>query len=136
LQIDFSGYINGIVSFLARNFYTMKIVALVLAFSINFMLLFYKATALADGMDDGDDVDDGSGLDGSADFDNIASGSGANATMEDGEEEEEDEDIPEFVHMNEKYYYMATVIRMMSVIHSIVSLAMLVAYYHLKASTI
>lgn len=42
MQIDFSGYISGIVSFLARNFYTMKMIALALAFCINLMLLFYK----------------------------------------------------------------------------------------------
>jgi ryanodine receptor 2 len=118
----------------------MKIVALVLAFSINFMLLFYKATAISEDIDeDADSGDDGSGFEGSADLEEIlrvASGSGAgNDTIDgDGDEddEEEEEDIPERVHMDEKYYYMAHVIRMMSVIHSIVSLAMLFAYYHLK----
>lgn len=41
-QIDFSSYTKKAVSFLARNFYNLKYVALVLAFCINFMLLFYK----------------------------------------------------------------------------------------------
>ena len=40
--IDLSQYTHRIVSFLARNFYNLKYVALVLAFCINFMLLFYK----------------------------------------------------------------------------------------------
>jgi len=85
-------------------------------------------------MDDDDDGDDGSGLEGSADFAaDISSGSGAgNDTMDGDEEEEEEEDVPEWVHMDEKFYYMAHVIRIMSVVHSIVSLAMLFAYYHLK----
>ena len=41
-SIDLSEYTHRIVSFLARNFYNLKYVALVLAFCINFMLLFYK----------------------------------------------------------------------------------------------
>lgn len=41
-QINFGAYGKRAVSFLARNFYNLKLVALVLAFCINFMLLFYK----------------------------------------------------------------------------------------------
>lgn len=41
-QINFGSYGQRTVSFLARNFYNLKYVALVLAFCINFMLLFYK----------------------------------------------------------------------------------------------
>lgn len=44
-SIDFSDYTHRVVSFLARNFYNLKYVALVLAFCINFMLLFYKVNA-------------------------------------------------------------------------------------------
>lgn len=44
--IDFSEYTHRIVSFLARNFYNLKYVALVLAFCINFMLLFYKVSVI------------------------------------------------------------------------------------------
>ena len=42
--IDFGGITKMIVSFLARNFFTLKLIALVIAFTINFMLLFYKVT--------------------------------------------------------------------------------------------
>lgn len=41
-NIDFGAYTRKIVSFLARNFFTMKFIALAIAFTINFMLLFYK----------------------------------------------------------------------------------------------
>lgn len=41
-QIDFNAYGHRAVSFLARNFYNLKYVALVLAFCINFILLLYK----------------------------------------------------------------------------------------------
>ena len=37
-QIDFNAYGHRAVSFLARNFYNLKYVALVLAFCINFIL--------------------------------------------------------------------------------------------------
>lgn len=56
----------------------------------------------------------------------MGSGSG-----DDGSEEEDDE-VQEFVEVSEDYYYMAHVMRLLAALHSIVSLAMLVAYYHLK----
>ena len=34
--------------------------------------------------------------------------------------------------MSEDYFYMAHVLRLMAMLHSLVSLAMLIAYYHLK----
>ena len=40
--INFGEYIKKVISFLARNFFTMKFIALSIAFLINFMLLFYK----------------------------------------------------------------------------------------------
>lgn len=44
--------------------------------------------------------------------------------------EEEDEEAQEFVEVD--YYYMAHIMRLFAAFHSLVSLAMLVAYYHLK----
>ena len=41
-HIDFNKITTKLVSFLARNFFTLKLIALVIAFTINFMLLFYK----------------------------------------------------------------------------------------------
>lgn len=58
----------------------------------------------------------------------IGSGSGENES----EEEEEDAYALEYVEVAEDFYYMAHVIRLMAILHAIVSLAMLVAYYHLK----
>lgn len=65
----------------------------------------------------------GSGLGGSG----IEIGSGGEA-----DSSEEEEDPPEFVEVSEDFYYMAHVMRLMAALHSLVSLAMLVAYYHLK----
>lgn len=123
-EIDFSKYAHRVVSFLARNFYNLKYLALVLAFCINFMLLFYKVTSYGEEVDE--DAEDllgfgsGSGmLDGSG-----GSGSG------DGDGEEEDP--LEAVHVDEDFYYMEHVLRAAAMLHSLCSLAMLIAYYHLK----
>ncbi|KRG04786.1 ryanodine receptor isoform X8 [Drosophila mojavensis] len=130
-QIDFSQYTHRAVSFLARNFYNLKYVALVLAFSINFMLLFYKVTSFNEESE------------GSAEEELIlGSGSGAGADMAgsglggsgdgSGDGDFEDDDIPELVHVDEDFFYMEHVLRIAALLHSLVSLAMLIAYYHLK----
>ena len=41
-NMDITAYGKKVVSFLARNFFTMKFIALAIAFIINFMLLFFK----------------------------------------------------------------------------------------------
>lgn len=70
----------------------------------------------------------GSGGKGIADIiDSSAEGSGLGS----GDSSEE-EDVPELVHVDEDFYYMAHVMRLAALLHSIVSLAMLIAYYNLK----
>lgn len=122
-QIDFSKYAHRIVSFLARNFYNLKYVALVLAFCINFMLLFYKVSTYGEEIDEDEDellsFGSGSGL-----LSNSGSGSGAG--------EEDDDDPLESVHVDEDFFYMEHVLRLAAALHSLCSLAMLIAYYHLK----
>lgn len=77
------------------------------------------ADLLAEMSGEGPSGSEGSGM-------QMGSGSGENGS------EEEDEDVPEIVEVSEDYYYMAHVMRLLAALHSIVSLAMLVAYYHLK----
>ncbi|XP_063919785.1 ryanodine receptor isoform X1 [Zophobas morio] len=120
-QINFGAYSHRAVSFLARNFYNLKYVALVLAFCINFMLLFYRVSTL------GED-DEGSG---SKEIPDILEGSGEGSGAGSGESGE-DEDALELVHVDEDYFYMAHVMRLAAILHSMVSLAMLIAYYNLK----
>jgi len=47
---------------------------------------------------------------------------------------EDDEDLIELVHVDEDFFYMAHVMRLMAALHTLVSLAMLIAYYHLKVN--
>ena len=69
-KIDLAAYSNKLVSFLARNFFTLKLIALIIAFTINFMLLFYKVSVVEEEGDGADEdlgpeiIDDGSGEEG------------------------------------------------------------------------
>ncbi|XP_017836906.1 ryanodine receptor isoform X16 [Drosophila busckii] len=130
-QIDFSQYTHRAVSFLARNFYNLKYVALVLAFSINFMLLFYKVTSFAEESDGSgeEELILGSGSGAGADMGGSGFGGSGDGGSGDGEM---DDDIPELVHVDEDFFYMEHVLRIAALTHSLVSLAMLIAYYHLK----
>ena len=49
---------------------------------------------------------------------------------EDGDEDEDDPD--EYVHVNEQFYYLDYVIRMLGMTHAFLSFCMLIAYYNLK----
>lgn len=44
----------------------------------------------------------------------------------------DDDGALELVHVNEDFFYMAHVMRLAALLHSLASLAMLIAYYHLK----
>uniref|UniRef100_A0A2H8TPJ2 Ryanodine receptor 44F n=1 Tax=Melanaphis sacchari TaxID=742174 RepID=A0A2H8TPJ2_9HEMI len=122
--IDINAYTHRALSFLARNFYNLKYVALVLAFCINFILLFYKVTTLAENLSD-----DGDGNDFA-----LGSTSISNDDIDDSNSTEmvDDDGALELVHVNEDFFYMAHVMRLAALLHSLASLAMLIAYYHLK----
>lgn len=124
-EIDFSHYTQKVVSFLARNFYNLKYLALVLAFCINFMLLFYKVNVFGEDSDaDPDDDLIGFGSGSGSGFGGSGSGSG------DGDGE--DDEALETVIVDEDFFYMEHVLRLAAFLHSTCSLCMLIAYYHLK----
>nr|AXA98483.1 Ryanodine receptor [Sesamia inferens] len=126
-QVDLSQYTRRAVSFLARNFYNLKYVALVLAFCINFVLLFYKVSTL--------DVEGGEGS-GIGDIIAAAAGSGSGSGSGSGDggsgESDDADDVIEVVHIDEDFFYMEHVIKVAAAMHSVVSLAILIGYYHLK----
>lgn len=124
-QIPFGHYGQKIVSLLARNFYKLKNIALVLAFTINFLLLFYQITTYGEGEEDEDDLIMGSGSGGGTMGSGFGSGEGSG-------EGEEDEEALESIHVDEEYFYVEHVLRGCAILHSIISFCMLVAYYQLK----
>ncbi|XP_023239636.1 ryanodine receptor-like [Centruroides sculpturatus] len=123
--IDLSEYTQKFVSFLARNFYTMKYMALVMAFCINFILLFYKVTS--------PEVDDDDEENGEEEENGDIMGN-FTEEIDDGGilGDDDDEDIEEWVVIEEKVFYLEPVIRMLALLHSLVSFCMLIAYYNLK----
>jgi len=85
------------------------------------------------GEDEEGDDDDGGASQQLDDLLDELSGEMTNSTeaMDDGDEEDEEDPI-ELVHVDEDFFYMEHVMRVMAFLHSMVSLAMLIAYYHLK----
>ena len=98
----------------------MRFAALCITFIINFLLLFYKASAV-DSDDAGDD-DDEDGDDSSADE--------ASADGDDGGDDDDDPD--EWIHVDPEYYYVEYIVSDFAISHAIVAFFMVIAYYNLK----
>uniref|UniRef100_A0A6I8PD25 Ryanodine receptor 1 n=1 Tax=Ornithorhynchus anatinus TaxID=9258 RepID=A0A6I8PD25_ORNAN len=96
-------------NYLSRNFYTLRFLALFLAFAINFILLFYKVT---DGLGSGEGL--GSGL-----------GSGA------GEEEDEEENMV-YYFLEESTGYMQPALHFLSLLHTLIAFLCIIGYNCLK----
>ncbi|XP_034756955.1 ryanodine receptor 3 isoform X7 [Etheostoma cragini] len=97
-----------IVNYLARNFYTLRFLALFVCFAINFILLFYKVTEPDEEIDE--------------------------ETTWDGEEDDDEDtlfDMDEF-SLQESTGYMLPTLRFLAVFHTVISLVCLVGYYCLK----
>ena len=135
-SFDFGKYVKKMTSFLARNFFTMKFAALVIAFIINFMLLFYRVSKIEEILDAVED--DGMG-DLGADLDEDAMDIVIDSAVADGGETEggedggdEDGDADEYIHVEEQFYYLEYIISILGLIHALLSFCMLIAYYNLK----
>ena len=137
-SFDVSKYMKKMTSFLARNFFTMKFAALIIAFIINFMLLFYRVSQIES---DGDGVEDDGMGDLAADLDedsmpDIETGGGdedaSGAEGEDGGEDDGGDDPEEYIHVEEQFYYLEYMISILGLIHALLSFCMLIAYYNLK----
>ena len=133
ISFDFGKYFQKITSFLARNFFTMKFAALVIAFVINFMLLFYKVSQV---VEDSEEVeDDGMAGLGLEEEDEPIEMTDVAEVGEDGGDDGdggEDEDVEEYIHVEEQFYYLEYIISILGLIHALLSFCMLIAYYNLK----
>ena len=109
-----------VVSFLTCNFFQMRFAALCITFIINFLLLFYKASAV-DSSDGGDDDDEDGG------------DSSAEEGSSDGDDGGDDDDEPdEWIHVDPEYYYVEYIVSGFAISHAIVAFFMVIAYYNLK----
>lgn len=126
-------YINRFICFLARNYYMIKNIALVIAFIINFGLLFYKIASKID-QENGDLVN---GLIQNLTESSEQMGVGnliAESSGEDlgSDESGSDEDVGPEEFVSTSYEYLPLFLRILAVSHSILSLCMLIGYYQLK----
>jgi ryanodine receptor 2 len=95
-----------VLSMFARNFYKLKYLALILAFLINFFMLFYKARKL--------------------------STEGVDMTGGMGGEDDDEANLVEVIMMDPDEYYIEHFLKALAFIHSLVAFGMMVAYYVLK----
>ena len=103
-----------ILSMFARNFYKLKYLALILAFLINFLMLFYKARTLSQDSPEAE----------------LFKGSVGAELLDAGDEGEEQ--LIEVIMMDPEEYYIEHFLKVLAFIHSLVSFALMVAYYILK----
>ncbi|PAA75585.1 hypothetical protein BOX15_Mlig001605g2 [Macrostomum lignano] len=128
-----------ILSLFARNFYNFKLLALGLAFFINFILLFFRVTSATDG-----------GAAGAATGEAAEGGIAAavteavkaavnatveavtNATEAAGAAAAEAEEPEEWVTLSDSVYYLRPLLRVLAALHTCFALSMLIAYNCLK----
>lgn len=97
---------KSIMFMFARNFYKLKYLALVLAFLINFFMMFYKARKLT------------------------------RDTLEEPADDADEADIIEMIMMDPDEYYIEHMLKALAFVHSLVAFSMMVAYYVLKVNFI
>uniref|UniRef100_A0A8B9HQ31 Ryanodine receptor 3 n=1 Tax=Astyanax mexicanus TaxID=7994 RepID=A0A8B9HQ31_ASTMX len=103
----FMNLIYTFQNYLARNFYNLRMLALLVAFAINFILLFYKVS----GETEEEEEDE---------------------SPWGGDDEDEDGGGMEFFVLQESTGYMAPTLTFLAVLHTIISLLCVVGYYCLK----
>nr|KAF6411638.1 ryanodine receptor 1 [Rousettus aegyptiacus] len=114
------------LNYLSRNFYTLRFLALFLAFAINFILLFYKVSDSPPGEDD---------MEGSAAGDLAGAGSGGGSGWGSGVGEEAEDDEDEnmvYYFLEESTGYMEPALRCLSLLHTLVAFLCIIGYNCLK----
>ncbi|CAJ0919377.1 unnamed protein product [Ranitomeya imitator] len=104
-------YQTKMLNYLARNFYNLRFLALFVAFAINFILLFYKVNQQRS----------------TADKDNDA-----NIWNTYQEDEDDVEEGAVYFVLQENTGYMAPTLRILAIIHTIISFLCVIGYYCLK----
>ncbi|CAN0250954.1 unnamed protein product [Lampetra fluviatilis] len=130
---NITAYQKTFVNSLARNFYNLRMLALFVAFAINFILLFYKVTTDLNEM--AEELEEASGIDlddllGSAVGDDDDGGGGGNGGGG-GDDDDDDEDLSYFI-LEESTGYMAPSLKFLSIAHTVLSILCIIGYYCLK----
>ncbi|TSL04189.1 Ryanodine receptor 2 [Bagarius yarrelli] len=112
-------YQRKLLNYFARNFYNMRMLALFVAFAINFILLFYKVSTSSAVKEEKQAVYSASSLDSGLRWD--TQGDSSN-------------DRPVTVHfvLEESSGYMEPTLRILAILHTIISFFCIIGYYCLK----
>ncbi|KAL7383245.1 hypothetical protein ABVT39_007231, partial [Epinephelus coioides] len=102
---------KSLLNYFARNFYNMRLLALFVAFAINFILLFYKVASLPESQEEKEAV--------------------TSVISEELDSAADDEDRDYFV-LEESSGYMEPSLRFLAVAHTIISFCCIIGYYCLK----
>uniref|UniRef100_A0A1I8I891 EF-hand domain-containing protein n=1 Tax=Macrostomum lignano TaxID=282301 RepID=A0A1I8I891_9PLAT len=128
-----------ILSLFARNFYNFKLLALGLAFFINFILLFFRVTSATDGAAAGAAAGEAAeGGIAAAVTEAVKAAVNAtveavtNATEAAGATAAEAEEPEEWVTLSDSVYYLRPLLRVLAALHTCFALSMLIAYNCLK----
>ncbi|XP_041645474.1 ryanodine receptor 2 [Cheilinus undulatus] len=106
-----STYNKNLLSYFARNFYNMRLLALFVAFAINFILLFYKVSVLVESLPASQDEDYREELNSTAKDDNKGR---------------------VYFVLEESRGYMEPSLHFLAVAHTIISFCCIIGYYCLK----
>ncbi|KAA3679890.1 ryanodine receptor 2 [Paragonimus westermani] len=120
------------ISLFASNFYRFKISALILAFVINFLLLFFKVhhASAENGSDEG--VAETAANMGSEAARMAAELLTKQSTSDSGDGGPETGEPDEWITLADSNSYIAPLIATLAVVHTLLSFSTLVAYYYLK----
>ncbi|XP_015234788.1 PREDICTED: ryanodine receptor 2 [Cyprinodon variegatus] len=125
-------YQRKLLNYFARNFYNMRMLALFVAFAINFILLFYKVSTSSSMVEEKEAVFTNSQSDGSVQWDPLV---GETLESGDGGAEEPGEPLKpvsvRFV-LEESSGYMEPMLRILAVLHTVISFFCIIGYYCLK----
>lgn len=110
-------YQRKLLNYFARNFYNMRMLALFVAFAINFILLFYKVST-SSAVTEGKDVLFSGSSDTSVQWDPLSRSSNRPVTVH-------------FV-LEESSGYMEPTLRILAILHTVISFFCIIGYYCLK----
>ncbi|KAM8837244.1 ryanodine receptor 2 isoform 8-T9 [Spinachia spinachia] len=126
-------YQRKLLNYFARNFYNMRMLALFVAFAINFILLFYKvSTSSSSVVEEMEVMYTSSHPDNRVQWDPL--GGEAMETKEEGAEESGEPLKPVTVRfvLEESTGYMEPMLRILAVLHTVISFFCIIGYYCLK----
>ncbi|KAK6293921.1 hypothetical protein J4Q44_G00362470 [Coregonus suidteri] len=116
-------YQRKLLNYFARNFYNMRMLALFVAFAINFILLFYKVSSSSAVIPESRSPRSSS----SVRWDPLMEGS-------EPQETQDPQQGPLFVHfvLEESTGYMEPTLRILAILHTVISFCCIIGYYCLK----